>query len=327
MTYQPGQFPYGGGPSQYQPPTTPDYGQPYGQPYGGQPQQYQPPEPEIAPAVWDGEEGNEFGGGGRKGISWEAAPQVPVPVGTRRMLLNEGKPKVSQKLDFRLKRITREASFWPDGTPKWRVQTDVIDENGEPVGIYCDQSSELSTAMRTARDENGGKVERGVVWDITYIGTRPNKMDPRSNPAKQFTVVMHRGEAALQMMTPAQRAVYTSWTDSGPGPATYSPSQAAPAPTYAPPTQPPTGYTPYVQPGPQAAAQPQPGPVYPPTPYVLPGQQPPTQPQGINGFSIEALTMFAGFSDEQFIAVVGERWQDAKAAVAQAKATGILPAY
>jgi hypothetical protein len=331
---------------QYQQPGYPPQYPP--QQFGGPPPPYQPQQAQAQPQKYEGDLADAFGVESRKAISWESAPNVSVPHGTRRMLLVESGPAVLHGRDF----TTKQLQYWPDGNPKWKIAVQVVDENGEDRGLWMGKPSAMGAAIASAEGNAGFKIidTPWCLLDITYTHDKQGS-DPRTDPAKQFRVMLIPPAAALHVMTPGQRQAMEHKVAQ-----TDAPTQDAPQ--YAPPVQQPvapqqyqqpmppstvppgTGQVPYVPPAqpqqyvaPQQYQQPMPPSTVPPgtgqVPYVPPVQQA-VAPQRMYGpagdLTVEILTMFRAMEDAQIMAL-GRNPIEIRQAIEAAQRDSVLPPF
>lgn len=128
---------------------------------------------------------------------WAGTDKTPAvsfkdaPVGTVRTLVITEKAKQVQSRDYN----TGEPKFWPvrnpGETPNPVMSVVIVgtDENGEQRSLWAQKPSALLAALVDARKSSPtGDLEVGGKLEVKYTGDKPNKDNPRLNPAKQYAV-------------------------------------------------------------------------------------------------------------------------------------------
>ena len=119
-------------------------------------------------------------------------------------------PTVQRARDYE----TGDPSSWPDGRDQM-VATCGLMVDGEARTVWAVVGMALHSAISAGSSAQGKRIEVGGTLTITFTGEKPNKKNPRLNPAKQYSAVYEPpvAGAPLQAVVPVP---YTETTPDAP---------------------------------------------------------------------------------------------------------------
>jgi len=118
-------------------------------------------------------------------FSGEMVPSLSfrdAPQGTRYVGTIVKRARLQQQRDFE----SGQPAHWDDGNPKMAAVIE-LDINGEVFGLWAPKPSAMFAALVQAqRDANAGTMVEGGVLAVEFIGTEPNRKNPKLNAQKLY---------------------------------------------------------------------------------------------------------------------------------------------